>query len=60
MRTLLPVLAIAALTASAAEPPVPKFRAFTLDDKIQIGYGLAKAWPEMFAYQFVVQAEKAS
>src|SRR4051812_27586934 len=34
---LLPVLAF------AAEPPEPKFRAFTLDDKIQIGYGLAIA-----------------
>ncbi len=29
--------------AFAAEPPVPQFRAVTLDDKIQIGYGLAIA-----------------
>lgn len=27
----------------AAEPPVPQFRAVTIDDKIQIGYGLAIA-----------------
>lgn len=27
----------------AAEPPEPKFRAVTVDDKIQIGYGLAVA-----------------
>jgi len=36
------LLAFPAL-ALAAEPPVPQFRAVTLDDKIQIGYGLAIA-----------------
>ena len=30
-------------TAALAEPPEPKFRAVTLDDKVQIGYGVAVA-----------------
>ena len=30
-------------TALAAEPPEPKFRAVTIDDKIQIGYGVTVA-----------------
>jgi hypothetical protein len=25
----------------------------------QLGYSLSRAWPEMFAYQFVLQAEAA-
>ena len=36
------LLAVSSL-ALAAEPPEPKFTAVTLDDKIQIGYGLAIA-----------------
>ncbi len=38
---LLPLFTAA--VACAAEPPVPKFRAVTIDDQIQIGYGLAVA-----------------
>ena len=38
----LPILLALAVTLQAA-PPEPKFRAVTLDDKIQIGYGLAIA-----------------
>jgi len=41
LRVLLPFVATA--TALAAEPPLPQFRAITLDDRIQIGYGLAVA-----------------
>src|SRR6187455_740162 len=38
------VLCFLALAASlAAEPPEPKFRSITIDDKIQIGYGVAVA-----------------
>ncbi len=40
---LLTSLLLAASAALAAEPPVPKFRAVTIDDSIQIGYGLAIA-----------------
>src|SRR5438045_544739 len=36
-------LLLAPALAFAAEPPVPQFRAITIDDKIQIGYGLAIA-----------------
>ena len=32
-----------ATTTLAAEPPEPKFRGITLDDKVQIGYGVAVA-----------------
>ena len=42
MKTPLLLLTLAAvLPATAAEPPEPKFRAITIDAKIQIGYGLA-------------------
>ena len=41
------ILALAAagftLTALAADLPEPKFRAVTIDDKIQIGYGITTA-----------------
>lgn len=39
------LLLLAATTASAlaADPPEPKFQAITLDDKVQIGYGVAVA-----------------
>ena len=44
MKTLCLVLVLAlAATAVHAAPPEPKFRAVTIDDKIQIGYGLAIA-----------------
>lgn len=36
-------LLLAPTLAFAAEPPVPQFKAITIDDKIQIGYGLAIA-----------------
>ena len=36
-------LSLLTTAAFAAEPPAPKFRAVTIDDKIQIGYGLAVA-----------------
>src|SRR5437773_9666731 len=32
-----------ATLALAADPPEPKFRAVTIDDRIQIGYGVAVA-----------------
>ena len=39
-----PLLLLLALTATLrAAPPEPKFRAVTIDDKIQIGYGVAVA-----------------
>ncbi len=37
------LLLLVTAAAFAAEPPVPRFRALTIDDKIQIGYGLALA-----------------
>jgi hypothetical protein len=43
MRPLLLLPFFATVAALAAEPPLPQFRAVTLDDKIQIGYGLAIA-----------------
>src|SRR5262245_61669892 len=41
--TTLPILALglATLAATAAEPPKPKFKPAEIDNKIQIGYGLA-------------------
>ena len=41
MKPLLALLALAATLRAA--PPEPKFRAVTIDDKIQIGYGVAVA-----------------
>ena len=41
MKPLLPLLALAATLHAA--PPEPKFRAVTIDEKIQIGYGVAVA-----------------
>ena len=46
MRTpLLPafVCALTALSLTAAEPPLPKFRAVDIDTKVEIGYGIAIA-----------------
>ena len=37
------LLFLAATTLALADPPEPRFTAITLDDKIQIGYGLAIA-----------------
>jgi FG-GAP-like repeat len=34
---------VSSATVFAADPPEPKFRAVTIDDKIQIGYGVAVA-----------------
>jgi hypothetical protein len=42
-RTFALVLAVFTVPAFAADPPEPKFRAVTIDDKIQIGYGVAVA-----------------
>ena len=40
----IPILLLTLTVAGfAAEPPVPQFRAVTLDDKIQIGYGIVVA-----------------
>jgi hypothetical protein len=36
-------LSLAAVTCSAAELPQPKFQSVTIDDKVQIGYGVAVA-----------------
>jgi hypothetical protein len=41
MNVRLALLLAAPALAFAAEPPVPQFRAVTLDAKVQIGYGLA-------------------
>ncbi len=44
LRSLLAVAPLACSIATlAAAPPEPKFRAVTLDDKVQIGYGVAIA-----------------
>ena len=43
MKTTLALLILASSLALADGPPEPKFTAITLDDKIQIGYGLAIA-----------------
>jgi hypothetical protein len=43
LRPLLLTLPFAAVSVFAADPPEPKFRAVTIDDKIQIGYGVAVA-----------------
>jgi hypothetical protein len=42
-RSLALALAVSASSVLAADPPEPKFRAVTIDDKIQIGYGVAVA-----------------
>jgi hypothetical protein len=42
-RTFLLLAAAAGSIATAAEPPEPKFQAITIDDKVQIGYGVAVA-----------------
>jgi hypothetical protein len=41
--TTLFALGFAAASILAAEPPQPKFRAVTIDDEVEIGYGLAIA-----------------
>src|SRR5262245_45466742 len=43
MTSRLLLLAATAVSVSAAAPPEPKFQAVTLDDKVQIGYGVAVA-----------------
>jgi hypothetical protein len=43
MKARIALLSAITTAAFAAEPPTPQFRAVTLDDKIQIGYGLAIA-----------------
>jgi hypothetical protein len=42
-RTFALVLFVSTAPVFAADPPEPKFRAVTIDDKIQIGYGVAVA-----------------
>ena len=42
MKTLCLAIVLVATVVHAA-PPEPKFRAVTIDDKIQIGYGVAVA-----------------
>ncbi len=42
-RTLALALLVSTASVFAADPPEPKFRAVTIDDKIQIGYGVAVA-----------------
>jgi hypothetical protein len=43
MKARIALLLVAPALALAADPPIPQFRAVTLDSKIQIGYGLAIA-----------------
>ena len=43
MKPYLLLPAFAAVSLFAADPPEPKFDAVTIDDKIQIGYGVAVA-----------------
>src|SRR5213082_1661814 len=43
MKTIASLCLFAAWVAFAADPPEPKFRAVTIDDKIQIGYGVTVA-----------------
>jgi len=43
MKTIVSICVAAAGMAFAADLPEPKFRALTIDDKIQIGYGVATA-----------------
>ena len=53
-----PILFLLATTLALAEPPEPKFTAITLDDKIQIGYGLAIADVDGDGYPDVLLADK--
>ncbi len=43
MKTSLALLLAFSAAAISAEPPLPKFRAVTIDDKVEIGYGIAIA-----------------
>jgi hypothetical protein len=43
MKTITSLLLLGACASFAAEIPEPKFRAVTIDDKIQIGYGVTTA-----------------
>lgn len=41
LASILPLCSLALTSALAADPPEPKFKAVEIDNKIQIGYGLA-------------------
>ena len=43
MPSRLLLLAATTTSVAAAVPPEPKFQAVTIDDKVQIGYGVAGA-----------------
>ena len=45
-------------TAALAEPPEPKFRAVTLDDKVQIGYGVTTADVDGDGHPDILLADK--
>ena len=53
-----PALLLLASTLALAEPPEPKFTAVTLDDKIQIGYGLAIADVDGDGHPDILLADK--
>jgi hypothetical protein len=57
MKTITSVFLLVACVSFAAEVPEPKFRAVTIDDKIQIGYGVATADVDGDGKQDIVLAD---
>src|SRR5688500_4844872 len=59
MKTIVLIWMAAACVSFAADLPEPKFRAVTVDDKIQIGYGVATADVDGDGKQDIVLADKS-